>query len=391
MSVTPLLEPVDFEGVLSVFREVLHLPDPGIVELLLAAVVANRMAGAPLWLLFVGPPSSGKTEVLDSTGRLPDTHAVSVFTEAGLLSGSAVRDGDDRATGGLLIEIGERGVLVFKDFTTVVSEHDSTRNRLFACLREIYDGRFTRLLGTKGGRTFEWEGKAGLIGGVTEAIDTVNLGLLGERFVYYRLPDLTEPDSYKASKLTLANLGHQQENRDRLARVVERFLANLVLPEVAASLDASTDEWLIVLGALGARCRSSVVRGGHDRQLEQVPSPERPPRLLAQLGQLYSALSVIGVERHETRRIVAQIALDGMTRGRRSVLDAFRRLDHEHSLSSIAGRVLLPDTTTRRHIEDLTGHGVLDLVGRGPERWMLSKWTRDQFEALDLPDIGEGR
>ena len=73
--------------------------------------------------------------------------------------------------------MGERGVLVFKDFTTVVSEHDSTRNRLFACLREIYDGRFTRLLGTKGGRTFEWEGKAGLIGGVTEAIDTVNLGL----------------------------------------------------------------------------------------------------------------------------------------------------------------------------------------------------------------------
>jgi DNA-binding IclR family transcriptional regulator len=100
---------------------------------------------------------------------------------------------------------------------------------------------------------------------------------------------------------------------------------------------------------------------------------------------------VIGVERHETRRIIAQIALDGMTRGRRSVLDAFRRVDREHSLSSIGGRVLLPDTTTRRHIEDLTAHGVLDLVGRGPERWVLSKWTRDQFEALDLPDIGEDR
>jgi len=78
-----------------------------------------------------------------------------------------------------------------------------------------------------------------------------------------------------------------------------------------------------------------------------------------------------------------------MTRGRRSVLDAFRNVDREHALSSIAGSVRLPPTTTRRHIEDLTAHGVLDLVGVAPDRWILSSWTRDQFEALDLPDLGE--
>jgi hypothetical protein len=389
MSVTSLHEPIGLEALVSAFREVLHLPDPGIVELLLAAIVANRMAGDPLWLLLVGPPSSGKTEVLDSTARLPDTYSVSVFTEAGLLAGSAVKDHDDRPTGGLLIELGDQGVLVFKDFTTVISAHASTLNRLFACLREVYDGRFTRRLGTKGGTTFEWQGKAGLIGGVTEAIDTVDLGLLGERFVYYRLPELAEPDSYRASKRTLGNMGQQRENRNRLAQVVERFFAKLPMPDAPPALDDATREWLILLAGLGARCRSSVVRGSHDRQLELVPSPERPPRLLAQLGQLFSALTVVGVDRAEARRLVAQVALNGMSRGRRSVLDVFRDKDSEHSLSFIAGRVRLPETTARRHVEDLTAHEVLEHIGGSPERWVLSAWTRDQFDALDVPDLGE--
>jgi hypothetical protein len=30
---------------------------------------------------------------------------------------------------------------------------------------------------------------------------------------------------------------------------------------------------------------------------------------------------------------------------------------------------------------------VLDRVGRDPDRWVLSVWTLDQFDALDLPDI----
>ena len=387
MILSPLHEPIGLDELLSVYRQILYLPDPGIALVALATVAANRMTGDPLWILLVGPPSSGKTEVVESLTRLPDTHSVSTFTEAGLLSGSAVKESDDKPTGGLLVELGEAGILTFKDLTTLLSEHASTRNRLLACLREVFDGKFVRGLGTKGGTPFKWEGKAGLIGGVTEVIDTVDLGLLGERFCYYRLPDLAEPDSYKASKLTLANIGHQRENRERLARAVECFFAGLILPEAPPALDASSDEWRIVLAGLGARCRSSIVRSGYDHQVELVPSSERPPRLLAQLGQLYAGLSVIGVGRDETRRLVAQVALDGMTRGRNSVLNAFRKANRQQAVSSIAGHVRLPDTTTRRHIEDLDAHGVLDRVGRDPDRWVLSVWTLDQFDALDLPDI----
>jgi len=148
----------------------LWLPDPAVAYLVLAAVAANRLPGDPLWLLVVGPPSSGKTEMLDSLSDLAEFHAVSTFTEAGLLSGSSTKEGSS-ATGGLLRQLGERGLMVVSDFGTLLNEHGSTRNRLFACLREIFDGRFVRRLGTDGGRTFAWKGHAGFIGACTEAID----------------------------------------------------------------------------------------------------------------------------------------------------------------------------------------------------------------------------
>lgn len=52
-----------------VFQRWLHLPDPGSLYVTLAAVVANRTAGDPVWLLLVGPPGSGKTEVLGPVRR----------------------------------------------------------------------------------------------------------------------------------------------------------------------------------------------------------------------------------------------------------------------------------------------------------------------------------
>ena len=72
-------------------------------------------------------------------------YAVSTFTEAGLLSGSSTREGSS-ATGVLLMQMGNRGLMVVSDFGTLLNDHGSTRNRLFACLGEIFDGKFVRRL-----------------------------------------------------------------------------------------------------------------------------------------------------------------------------------------------------------------------------------------------------
>src|SRR3954453_14477656 len=103
------------------FQEYLYLPDPAPLVLALATVVANRMAGPPVWLMIVGPPSSGKTALVSGTVNFPEVIETATLTEASLLSGTASKDRAEDATGGLLKQIGDRGLLVMKDFTSVLS------------------------------------------------------------------------------------------------------------------------------------------------------------------------------------------------------------------------------------------------------------------------------
>ena len=129
---------------------------------------------------------------------------------------------------------------MFKDFTTVLSEHGSTRARLLACLREVYDGSYTRRLGTMGGRTFTWEGKAGFLGAVTGAVDNVDFGLLGERFVYYRLPAQDENAEFLSGLAAIENVGRQGEIRRERAEAVGDFIAGLSRARRPAEDDVRT-------------------------------------------------------------------------------------------------------------------------------------------------------
>ena len=58
--------------VLATFQRWLYLPDTDAVLAALAAVAANRLSGDPVWLLLIGPPGGGKTEILASLTGLPD-------------------------------------------------------------------------------------------------------------------------------------------------------------------------------------------------------------------------------------------------------------------------------------------------------------------------------
>jgi hypothetical protein len=75
------------------------------------------------------------------------------------------------ATGGLLRQIGSFGVLLVKDFTSVLAMNRDARAEARAALREVYDGAWARPVGTDGGRVLECRGKCGLVGAVTPVYD----------------------------------------------------------------------------------------------------------------------------------------------------------------------------------------------------------------------------
>jgi hypothetical protein len=360
--------------VVHAFEHTLHLPDPGIVYLTLATAVASRLPGDPVWLVIVGPPSSGKTVVADTLLGLPWVCAVSTFTEAGLLNGSR---GGRR---GLLPELPERALLQVKDLTTLLSESSATRDRLFACMREVYDGRYIRELGTK---RVEWEGSVGMIAAVTDAIFTVDLGIMGERFCYYCLPPSSSVDDQLACWVAGDHAGHEAAVRRDLSRKVTRLLSSLEFPSILPSMDEGDEGRLITLADLGARCRSSVVRGGVSRDIELVPQPERPMRLFNQLRRIHAALIVLGATEETIWRLLPEVALGGVHPDRRRVIEALLDAALDLATSTVGGRVGLPDTSARRHLQDLRALGIIERTGAGPERWGASAWLREQWRSID--------
>lgn len=164
----------------------------------LAAVTANLIMGSnePVWIMVVGGSGFGKTETIAPLAALPLVHmASSISSEGGaLLSATPKRDTTKGATGGLLAQIGSRGLLVLKDFTTILSMNRDARAQIIAAFREIADGRWERSVGTDGGRKLVWEGKIGIVAAATAAIDNAHtvLSEMGSRFTFVRMGETEE-------------------------------------------------------------------------------------------------------------------------------------------------------------------------------------------------------
>jgi hypothetical protein len=373
------------------FGRWLHMPDLAPLHVLLGAVAANRMQGDPVWPMFVGPPGSGKTELLGSLSKLPDVHQVGTLTEAALLSGTPAREKAADAKGGLLRELGAFGFLVAKDFTTTLNLPRDTRASVLAALREIYDGHWTRRLGTDGGRCLTWEGKVALFAGCTPSIDSHHavIAAMGERFIFVRM---AVEDAAAQGMRALDHVDSEQTMRAELAGAVQRFFGTLVLPAAPPALTTPERHTLVALVSLAVRCRSAVERDGYHREIQLVPYPEAPTRLALILARLMAGMRLVGVPGPDVWRVVTKVALDSMPQLRRVVFDLLNTSLDPIDTTSIATAIGYPTQTTRRACEDLAAHGVVDRLPGGEgkaDRWQLSEWAREQLAKSTVPEMSQ--
>ena len=375
--------------VVTTFERWQYLPDPGVVVVALGTVAANLMPGDPVWTVLVGPPGAGKSEALQSTIRLPNVFSAGTLTEPALLSGSSKRDHAKDARGGLLRTLGDFGIIVCKDFGSVLNMRREDRASLLAAMREIYDGAWTRHVGTDGGRTLHWSGKVGFLGGATPGIDRHHgvMAAMGERLVLYRLPLV---DDYELAHRALRHAGHEETMRRELAEAVAGLFID-GLPREPRGLSDEDRERLVSLTTLVVRSRSAVERDGYSREIELVPGSEAPTRLVIVLDRLLAGLDAIGLDRPAAWQLVSKVALDSIPALRRSMLATLAERGGEPTTSELAEAVAHPTVTTRRALEDLAAHGVVDRHSHGQGKaatWMLPAWTRERYEsAMTFPEM----
>jgi hypothetical protein len=377
---TPAPKPRTLPETLDAFRRWLHLEDTAPVLATAAAIVANRAAGDPVWLLVVGPPSGGKTEIISSASSLPYIVKAATVTEAALLSGTANRERAANATGGLLRMVSDFGILLCKDFTSVLSQNRDTAKAAMAALREVYDGSWDRPVGTDGGRVLSWSGKCGLVGGVTPSLDRYSAitNALGDRFLLLRLPDVAAAEQAASA---LRRRDHDNQMRSELAAAMTGLIHAANLEFVGRDLHEHEHDRLVALATYTARARTAVERDGYSHELVVIPQAEGPARLVLALRHLYGGLEAIGADEPTRWAVTARVARDCVPAIRNKLIaDLVGRTDPART-SDVAAAVGMVTKTAHQHLEDLALLGLADRAktsdaGNAPDLWSASDWLR---------------
>ena len=364
----------------SQFQDHLHLPDPTPLYVVLGTLAANMITGDPVWLMVIGPSSSGKTQTIMSTLALPHVHAVSDITGPGaLLSGVSDKDKEKGAHGGILRKVGKRGAILMEDFTSTVMQLPmDTRKQIMSAFRLIYNGWYDRNIGGGGGRTLVWTGKIALLAGGTGVIDQMRSenSALGERWLYYRFPKTDGyGESIKAARNTEPDVV-SRELRDLVVHFFNTMGLEWIVPcphDCTAEHDHRVEPTsrdlterelnrLMCISGVVTSIRNFTIRHYRTGEIVDPNRSELPPRLNKELAQLYRGMELIGLEPHERWDAIGKVAMDSVPELRAKVVELLR--GGPMSKGEVRKRTRYGPTVIDQAMEDMEIFGIVELVDK---------------------------
>lgn len=369
----------------SVFRR--HLGDAydrDALRCILAMAAVAQLDGDPVWGLLVGGPGATKTETLmplEAFARVVS----SIASVGALLSATSKRERTDEASGGLLRELDATGkrVLVIKDFTTLISQNATLRAEVMAALREIYDGRWTREVGTDGGRSLVWQGRLVILGAVTTAWDTAHgvVSSMGDRFVLVRLDSSTE--RLDAGRHAIAKTGDEKAMRAELAEAATSILTGLDTTAAAVVPD-EVAEAILAAADVVTRARTGV-EYAYNGDVIDAHAPEMPTRFAKQLTQVYRGARAIGMGGKRALALALRCARDSMPPLRLALLEDIAA--HPGSrVADVRVRLQKPRTTVDRGLQALHALELVTYVESPGDGWRYSL-----ARGIDLTAIQKGK
>lgn len=353
---TPPAEPMDLEHAHDVFRT--HLGneyDLDAMTAVVATAAVNDLDGDPVWILVVSGSGDSKTETVSALGN----HAIitsTITSEGALLSATSRKEKAADASGGLLRVVGESGVIVLKDFTSILSMGREVRASVLAALREVYDGKWERNVGTDGGRTLNWEGRIVVIGACTTAWDSAHavVSSMGDRFAVIRLD--SSAGRRAKGRQALANVGSEATMRAELRLAVAGVLAGM-RPELATLTEDDTEE-LLAAADLVTWARTATERD-HQGNIVDAHALEAPTRFAKGIGQIMRGALAIGVARERALQLALRVAADSMPPLRLAVLADVANNPSSRT-SDVRSRMQKPRTTIDRVLQELHILGLLE-------------------------------
>ena len=321
------------------------------LELGLAAVAGHYFVESdPIWLMIIGPSGSGKSTIINALQSLPLTRIIGDLTPKSLISHRSKYKG-------LLDDIGPSGIMLFKDFTTIISKRHDDKLEIASQLREVYDGYFSRASGM--GRTATWKGKITAIAAVTPAVEQQwsLMRELGERFVMVRWG---RAQGLEVAKMAGKQRGHEKQILETMQQLTKDLVRATELKPPPSLTDAMNEQ-IAQLAELTAVMRGSISRARQGAgEIMGVAAIELPTRLMKAMQ--YAVSSYAGLMRRDPSfddvRLARRIACDSIPLLRVRIFDRIP-VDHGISWPELFEATRMPKSSFDYHLSDLEALDVL--------------------------------
>lgn len=365
-----------------------HAPDFDAVEIVMCALVSHfYVQSDPVWLFVEGRSRCGKTSCcINPMTCLPNTYMLGDISTKTFLSGWKDSGKGKGKSNSLLTQIGSSGILLFKDFTTIISKRAETRAEIVAQLRELHDGRMSKNTGMGG--TLDWSGKITVIAATTPAVEQqwTMLRQLGERFLTVRYRSETSEDNSNSRK-AMAQRGNEREIARKSLSLVAEAVDNKSLP---SKIIHPTDEILnrlIHLARIVAMTRAQVVRV--EGQIIDIPDYESPTGIAKSLAALVSARAALYRRDYLTDddlKLATKVALDSIPLRRMQIIQWTPRNDFT-SWGEIREHTRLAHSSLKWHLDEMIALNIIykDSTSANDDCWGFTKEFRESWD-LAIPD-----
>jgi hypothetical protein len=409
-SVEQLPEIRTLEQLQKEFDKVFLMEDKGVIPFLCAVTIANQMDGDSVWAMLISPSSGGKTELLQSLSLIthrgkPVCFAVSDLTVNTFASGQK-KAGKETS---LLHKMPPGSMMIFKDFTSMISKNHDAQKEIMGQLREIHDGDYVKRTGT--GFDITWKGKVGAIAGCTEVIYISNeeFSAMGDRFIMYKM---IQPPRLDALKLVIDRMSDKsnvyKDSREYLKLCMKSFVEfhfdNIegtdieLLPETRSEMLEIIDFVAMVSSGVMTDKRTGVV--------QFVPSHAMPMRMAKQILSIVKAFVLInkntpgvlegspaykgGLTVDQTQTVY-KICLDTIPIVRRMALQQLAKYTLGVTTSGLATSLNYPTPVVGQWLSQLNALGICsrEKTGKG-DKWTLNDKYRNIMIKFEKIEVVEG-
>lgn len=352
------------------------------LRILLASYLANLLPGKSIWLMVVGGPSTGKSEMILALEDLPLATKMDHIRRSGLISGTARSQMKAGDPGGLLFELGNKGILLFPDMSSLMSMPDKYKRELYGALSRIFDGEYYYQPGNGSKRTY-WEGKLGLIGAVTGTIDrqTGFMSEIGQRFLFVR--DHSDPWEILGDSSEIPSEASRDLLRKAFHTSVKGLISGITVPDDVPHIPPYESSVLRAAALLTSIGRNHAVKdsNGNPMHLDHI---EMPHRLIEAFGKLFRILCLLKCSSHDALRDIVRLALDTISPPHRCKVIVGLWEEREGKTSyALSESCNLPESTVKDTLKELS---IMQLVvfidDSGKRLWSLNEKGRVLMDRL---------